>query len=287
MPNLTKTLAWLSIVSISTSSFSGGSTYAAPQKDSRCVTTNIVEQLCANTVWVGPGREKPFIAERTSKVLKSSGGEVQLLHEDKLFVARDAAGRIREEFHALSSKDANSPGKLALGGVPTSHNDLNTSTSLVDDPGQLTVSILDCFGGQQMQLTPETQYAIVQVSCAEPPVLPPNSHSYFDRVSQLMRPNPQPRAAFEDLGYKKIEDIQARGIRITIRGAEKDGEWAGKPVTVWEIWLSDQLGATLVWDHLDLKKGIESRARLTGIKRQEPDSSLFVVPSGYRIDQWK
>lgn len=97
-----------------------------------------------------------------------------------------------------------------LGGVPTSHKDLNTSTSLVDDPGQLTVSILDCFGGQQIQLTPETQYALVQVSCAEPPVLPPNSHSYFDRVSQLMRPTPQPRAAFEDLGYKKIEDIQAR-----------------------------------------------------------------------------
>jgi hypothetical protein len=287
MHNFTKAVASLSIVAISAGPFSGGSTFAAPQKDSRCATTNIVERLCVNAMWIGPEREKPFIAERTSKVLKSSQGEVQILQEAKQFVARDSAGRIREESHVLSSKDANSPGKLALGGIPTSHSDLNTSTSLVDDPGQLTVSILDCFGGQQIQLTPETEYAIVQASCVEPPIVPQNSHSYSDRASQLIQATFQPGTTVEDLGYKRIDDIQSRGIRITIRGADKGGEWAGKPVSVSEIWLSDELGATLLWDYSDPKKGIESRASLTGIKRQEPDSSLFVVPSGYRIHHWK
>ena len=285
MRNFANALAWLSIVGISAGPYSDGSSFAIPQKDSRCAAANIVEQLCTNAIWIGPEREKPFIAERrASKVLKSSQGEVQILQEGKQFVARDSAGRIREEFHIGSSKDANPRGKLALGGIPSSHSDLNTSATLVDDPGQLTISILDCFGGQKIQLTPETQYAIVQASCVEPPIIPLNNSSYADKASRLIQANFQPGATVEDLGYKKIDDIQARGLRITIPGGDKDGQWAGKAVALSEVWLSDELGATLLWDYSDLKKGIESRTRITDIKREEPDSSLFVVPSGYKID---
>ena len=115
----------------------------------------------------------------------------------------------------------------------------------------------------------------------------PNDHPYFDTVSQLINTKTRPDATVEDLGYKKVEDMQAHGMRITFRGGEKDGDWKGKPVAVAEFWASDKLVVTLVWSYSDLKRGTETRIALKGIKREEPDTSLFVVPSGYKIDCWK
>lgn len=278
MRSFRKIFAWLSIVGVSTASFGGGPTGAA-QKDIPCTENKFVEQSCATVFLVGVEREKPFIAERTKITLESLGGETHLLHQETNFVARDAAGRIREEFHV-------SYGELALGGVASSHRDLNTSASLVDDLGQLRVHILDCFGDKWILLTPETQYAIAEQSCVEPAMFRPNDHPHFDPVSQLLNTKTQPDAPVEDLGYKKIEDIRAHGMRITFRGGEKDGDWKGEPVAVTEIWVSDELVVTLVWSYSDLKRGTETRTVLKGIKREEPDSSLFVVPSGYKIGSW-
>lgn len=271
-------LAWLSIVGVSTASFGGGSTFGAAQKDIPCTETKFVEQSCASVFWVGVEREKPFIGEQTKTTLKSSEIETQLSHQETNFVARDSAGRIREEYHALGRM-------LALGGVASSHGDLNTSASLIDDAGQLMVSILDCFGSKSIQLMPEIHYAIVQQSCVEPTMFRPNDHPHFDPVSQLISTKTRPDAIVEDLGYKKVEAIQAHGMRITFRGGEKDRNWNGKPVAVTEVWVSDEFAVTLVWSFSDLKKGTETRAALKGIKREEPDASLFIVPSGYKIDR--
>ena len=115
----------------------------------------------------------------------------------------------------------------------------------------------------------------------------PNDYFRFDPVSQLVDIKTRPDVPVEDLGYKKVEDIRAHGTRITFRGNEKAGDWKGKPVSVTEIWVSDELGATLVWSYSDLKRGTETRIALKGIKREEPDPSLFGVPSGYEVNRSK
>jgi hypothetical protein len=280
MQSLRGILAWLNIVVVSTTSFGGGSTIGAAQKDIPCTETKLVEQSCADVIWIGVEREKPFIAELTKITLESLGGEAHLLHQETNFVARDSAGRIRQEFRV-------SHGELAIGGVASSHHDLNTGASLVDDQGQLRVFILDCFGGKWIELTPETHYAIARQSCVGPTMFRPNDYFRFDPVSQLVDIKTRPDVPVEDLGYKKVEDIRAHGTRITFRGNEKAGDWKGKPVSVTEIWVSDELGATLVWSYSDLKRGTETRIALKGIKREEPDPSLFGVPSGYEVNRSK
>jgi len=273
-------LAWLNIVVVSTTSFGGGSTIGAAQKDIPCTETKLVEQSCADVFWVGVEREKPFIAEQTKITLESLGGEAHLLHQETNFVARDTAGRIRQEFRV-------SNGELALGGIVSSHRDLNTGASFVDDQGQLRVIILDCFGGKWIELTPETHYAMAWQSCVEPTMFRPNDFFHFDPISQFVNIKTRFDVPVEDLGYKKIEDIRAHGTRITLRGSEKAGDWKGKPVSVTEIWVSDELAVTLVWSYSDLKRGTETRTALKGIKREEPDPSLFSVPSGYEINRSK
>lgn len=239
MRSFRKILASLSIAAVSTASFGGGSTFGAAQKHIPCTANNFVEQSCAAVFLVGVKPEKPFIAERTKITLESLGGETRLLHHETNLVARDTAGRIREEFHV-------SYGEMAVGGVASSHRDLNTSASLVDDLGQLRVSILDCFGGKRILLTPETLSALAEQSCVEPTMFRAAENPHFDPVSQLVNTKTWPDATVEDLGYKKIEDIRAHGMRITYRGGEKDGDWKGKPVVATEIWVSDELAVTLV-----------------------------------------
>jgi hypothetical protein len=284
MRHFKKTFAWLSIVSVSAASLSAGPTFAAPQSSSPCTATNIVDRSCANAIWVGPERDKPFSADRTTVTYKSSEDEIHFWHQETDSVSRDTAGRIREESHRFFGNGSPNRGKLALGGIPSSHMDLNTSTTLVDDLSQLSISILDCFAGKRIQITAETQSAIVQKSCVERPTFQPNDHPYFDSVSQQIKANSQPNSTVEDLGYGNVEFFQARGIKIMSQGGQKDGEWEGKPVAVWEMWISDDLGATLEWDYRDLRKGTQTHTQLKNIRRGEPDPSLFVVPTGYKIE---
>jgi hypothetical protein len=285
-----KTVAWLSIVSVSAASFCGGSTCAAPQKDTLCTESKVVEQSCANFIWVDAERGKPFVAERmvrSVKFLSPSNEDVEVIAPEETVVARDTKGRIREEFHVWYLGAASSHRILALGGVASSHRDLNTGVPIVDDPGELTVSILDCFGGKRIQLTPSTQTAIVQESCAQLPIFQPSDRPYSYRLTRVLNANSGPDTTVEDLGYKQLQTLQARGIKITWRGSEKDGDWKGKPTKIWEEWMSDELGVTLMWTYSDLRNQVENRGILQNIRREEPDASLFTVPSGYKITNWK
>jgi hypothetical protein len=276
MRDCKNSLAWLSIVTVSAALLSGSPAFAAPQKDSPCTATKIMEQSCANVIWVGVERDKPFIAER--KTITVQQDEVQI-HQEADLVARDAVGRIREELHGVYGKTVPFE-RIALGGVPSSYRDLNTN---VDDTGQHIVTIVDCLGGKRIQLSPDTQYAIIQHPCVEPLTFRRNDGSYSDKVSQLIKANTPPHAIVENVGYKIIESLQARGVRITLPGSDKDGEWKGKPIKALEMWMSDDLGTILVWQYSDLIKGTTNFAFLKGIRREEPDASLFVVPCGYQI----
>ena len=81
----------------------------------------------------------------------------------------------------------------------------------------------------------------------------------------------------EDLGHKTIEGIDALGVKTTQIGSEED-EWKGKPIRIFETWVSDDLAAALVEKVIDLKKNMETTSRLTDVSRVEPDASLFEIP---------
>jgi len=288
---LRRSFAWLGLVGVSTASLSTDATRAAQQKPAFCTPTGVVEQSCTNLDWVNVERDKPFMAERIVTSVTTAGPEVQLAKHAEL-VARDSAGRIRRE-HDLTSSAFKSPAKMAIGGIPSSQRDLN-----IDDQGELMsglrVDILDCFNGKKTELTPSSHVAIVQQACSDLPAFQPGDHPYSYKFTRFLGTTNPFDGAVEDLGYKELqpgpdplETFRVRGVRITWLGKTRDGDWNGKPIIVWELWMSDELGVTMLWTTSDLRKQVETRYTLQNIRKQEPDASLFSVPSGYKVSSWQ
>lgn len=88
----------------------------------------------------------------------------------------------------------------------------------------------------------------------------------------------------ESLGERTIEGVSAEGTRtvVTIAAGEIGNE---KPIEiVSERWYSPQLQAVVLSRHSDPRYG-ETTYRLTNISRDEPDASLFTVPSDFTVKE--
>jgi hypothetical protein len=86
------------------------------------------------------------------------------------------------------------------------------------------------------------------------------------------------------LGTQTINGVSAEGTRVTrtIPAGEMGNE---KPILiVTERWRSPDLQIDVMVKRTDPLRG-DSVIQLTGIQRQEPDASLFQVPSDYTVQQ--
>ncbi len=86
----------------------------------------------------------------------------------------------------------------------------------------------------------------------------------------------------EDLGTQTIEGVSAQGKRetVTIPAGQIGNE---RPIEiVSETWFSPELHTMVLRKHSDPRQG-ESTYRLTDIKRNEPDASLFQPPAGTKV----
>jgi hypothetical protein len=92
----------------------------------------------------------------------------------------------------------------------------------------------------------------------------------------------EPAPATENLGDQTINGIRATGTRITTTiPSGKMGN--DKPIIVTsERWYSTDLKATVMTKHDDPWAG-ELQTQFTNVNASEPDSSLFTVPSDYKI----
>lgn len=92
----------------------------------------------------------------------------------------------------------------------------------------------------------------------------------------------EPPPASENLGDQTIDGIHATGTRITttIPAGRLGNE---QPIRVTsERWYSPELKATVLTKHNDPWAG-EVKTEFTSVSTSEPDTSLFVVPSDYKI----
>ena len=86
----------------------------------------------------------------------------------------------------------------------------------------------------------------------------------------------------ESLGTKIIEGVEAEGTR-TVKTIEAGAIGNELPIEiVYEKWYSKDLGLVVYSRNYDPRSG-EQIYRLTNIDQTEPDSSLFTVPSDYKI----
>ncbi|HEV7676750.1 MAG TPA: hypothetical protein VGQ12_19635, partial [Candidatus Angelobacter sp.] len=86
----------------------------------------------------------------------------------------------------------------------------------------------------------------------------------------------------EELGTQTIEGLAAQGKRetVTIPAGQIGNERPIEIVT--ETWFSPELHTMVLRKHSDPRQG-ESTYRLTDIKRNEPDASLFQPPAGTKV----
>jgi hypothetical protein len=87
----------------------------------------------------------------------------------------------------------------------------------------------------------------------------------------------------ESLGTKTIEGISVEGTRttITIPAGQIGNERAIDVVS--EQWYSPELQTVVMRKHTDPRFG-ETTFRLSNIKREEPDKSLFEVPADFKVE---
>jgi len=261
MTNFPGTLAKWGIVSMSAAWLFGVSVAAFGQEHGPCGEVNEVVQSCAAIHWVRVERGNPFVAERVAR----SGG--QSFHKNDR-VARDGAGRIYIEQHDLPWQFYSfSP-----------HHDASTIWALG------TASVFDCFSGKSIYLVPGSRTADIKQSSPNVPPFQQSNHPYSYALTLLLTLKTVASVSVEDLGNKQVEGLQARGIKITWLGTDKDGDWNRRPIRSSEVWRSDELGATLLMISSDLRKKIESRSALINIKRVEPDAALFEAPPDFKIN---
>ena len=241
---------------------------SAPPPDQR-------PRQCGGNIYIGGQTANPFTAKRTTKATTILADGTRQLTERVEFLARDSDGRIRIEKPGIIQ-----PGneeKLVL------HTRDGGQIETTREAIGISILIFDCPGGARTLIQPGMR--IAHITKESPPAksnrpLPP----YSIRVTNLLSGKPRPDISVEDLGYREIEGISARGVRLTNLGTESDGEWNGKPVRISETWASDDLAATILEIHSNPRKQMEDIVTLTNIKRQEPDHSLFEIPPGYKIN---
>lgn len=110
-------------------------------------------------------------------------------------------------------------------------------------------------------------------------VLNDNENVFFKKSGQSSE---APSATTENLGDQTIDGVHATGTRMTttIPAGQMGNE---QPILVTsERWYSPELKATMMTKHTDPWAG-ELKTQFTNVNTSEPDSSLFTVPSDYRI----
>jgi hypothetical protein len=242
----------------------------APPPDQR-------SRQCGGINYVGGATANPFSAKRVTKSTTTLPDGTHKSIERVEPVARDSDGRIRFEKFTCADSDCNEH-KVTLhtrdGGT------IETTRQILG----IVIEVFACPDSMLIQIRPGMR--IARITRGYPTALPPNRvrRPYSAIVTQLLSGKPQPNIVVEDLGFRTIDGISARGVRLTHLGAETDGEWSGKPIRITETWASDDIAATILEIRTDPKTHMASVNTLTDIKRVDPDPTIFEIPQGYKIN---
>jgi hypothetical protein len=236
-------LALLSIVSISALAQEA---QAAHPPDYRGVQTRIPG------VFVTPVPGAPFsgTVEILSKEILPDGSTYT--RHTMNHIARNSAGVIHNERRRL------------------------VSSSFQGEPRLTSIHIYDPRTRTNTFLDPETHIARQSILRESPH---PPTNGTPPTAEQLQKSQ---YLSVQDLGTATIAGIPLHGTRkMRVVPAQVSG--TGKDVTITDdYWYSEELKVYLVLKHSDPRTG-EQTVGITQIDRAEPDSSLFAIPSAYKV----
>jgi hypothetical protein len=229
---------------------------------------------CLATDWIGVMPNNPFTARRVSKsIMKSPNGTEKTMDTIEK-IARDRDGRIRFEKHTRLPGDEE---EVTL----TTHE--GESLRVTNQILKTSILIFDCSAGKTISILPGMHVAYIRENGSRP-VPPEQKRPYTSPSWSLVGRNLPPNVSVQELGYREVEGVEARGLKVTTLGEEKDGDWSEKPVEIDETWDSVDLGATILQIQSSPKAGNERTVTLKNIRRGAPDPSLFEIPPAYKIN---
>jgi hypothetical protein len=214
----------------------------------------------------------PYSATATTESTQALGDGNRIVNKTSSFVARDSQGRTRREadLHRIGPLQVDSP-KMVFINDPTTH------TQYIFRPGGETTKVVRSEatwgdGPQIIDLHSSGERGIktkVMVRTQSGP----ETHVEKETGEQVKH---------EDLGTQTIEGVSATGKRDTVMipAGQIGNERAIEIVS--ETWYSPELHTMVLRKHSDPRVG-ETVFRLTDIKRNEPDASLFQPPAGAKM----
>jgi|SRR5215831_4326823 len=215
----------------------------------------------------------PYTATATTESTQVLGDGNRIVNKTSSFVARDSQGRTRREtdLHRIGTMQVDSP-KTVFINDPTTHTQYiftpggGEATKIIRSEGNWKEEpqIIDLRGARERSMK---EKVIVNVQRA--------------REGQPSKESAE-QVKHEDLGTQTIEGVSAQGKRetVTIPAGEIGNERPIEIVT--ETWFSPDLHTMVLRKHSDPRLG-DSTYRLTDIKRNEPDASLFQPPAGAKL----
>ncbi|HXA85278.1 MAG TPA: hypothetical protein VNZ47_09400 [Candidatus Dormibacteraeota bacterium] len=215
----------------------------------------------------------PYTATATTESTQVLGDGNRIVNKTSAFVARDSQGRTRREadLHRIGPLQVDSP-KMVFINDPTTHTQYifhqgGDATKVVrsDATWSEGPQIIDLHGAGEPGMMKKKVMIRTQAG--------PGRAMEKDNAEQVKN---------EDLGKQTIEGVSAEGKRetVTIPAGQIGNE---RPIEiVSETWFSPELHTMVLRKHSDPRVG-ESTYRLTDIKRNEPDASLFQPPAGTKV----
>ena len=218
----------------------------------------------------------PFSAQRTEESLQTLGDGTHISSKSSVSYARDSAGRVRredDEWITIYDPVANTSYRLNK----KNHTGNKVQLLLGQDADrqkaeleQAQLARLKMQGAEQtFDLDKAKKENEIMVTTQGP-------NGY---VLSVRRPGIE-----ESLGSQVVNGVMADGTKVT--HTIPAGDFGNdRPITsVTESWYSPELHLTVLYKRTDPREG-DVTTQYTGIKRGEPDPTLFQLPAGYTLNQ--
>jgi hypothetical protein len=217
----------------------------------------------------------PFTAQRTEESTQTLGDGTHITNKTSISYARDSAGRVRredDEWITIYDPVANVSYRL------NKKNHTGFKVELLrglDAKKQLN----EIDQKRAAELKEQVGIAIAENKEQRGNAIIISDQGPDGRVYSFTKPGDE-----EALGSQVMNGVMADGKRVTTTIPAGDFGNDRPITTTTESWYSPDLHLTVMYKRSDPREG-EVVTQYSGIKRAEPDPSLFQMPAGYTLNQ--
>jgi hypothetical protein len=216
----------------------------------------------------------PFTAQRTEESTQTLGDGTHINNKSSISYARDSAGRVRREdegWITIYDPVANVSYRL---------NKKNRTMSKVELlRGEAKIKLDGINQERADELKVQSEKALAEDKARQGNSVAITNQGPDGRVYSFRKDGTE-----ESLGSQVVNGVMADGMRTsyTVPAGDFGND---RPITsTTESWYSPELHLTVMYKRTDPREG-DVTTQYTGIKRGEPDPSLFQLPAGYTLNQ--